>query len=526
MDSILFWRPALPGFHRFIACLLKNHSKMYKNFFLLFLLVLTLPACKRNEVSNGHSHDEVFLYLTAYSDDFEVFAEAAPFVVGQQSGIYAHFTWLKDFKPLEDAVITLNLVVGQEGIRQTVRTPVREGIYSFQLQPVAAGKARVYFEIKTLNGDYQVSVPDVVVYEDAHQAIHTAEELMVHDPNAILFNKEQSWKVNFATEFPSKEAFGQVIKTTARVFPAQGDELIIPARTSGLVQFGAGVLTEGMPVSAGKSLMSISSGNLADQNMSLRLAEARNTYEQARLDLERAEKLAANQIVSERELLQARTSFENAKLVYDNLSRHFSQAGQSVSSPSSGVIRQVWVQQGQYVETGQPLVSILQNKRLMLHADVPQSYATDLQSLVSANIRLPGQDKVFSLEQLGGKILSFGQATNDDNYLIPVHLEVNQTGDLLPGGFVELFLMARGEHEAITVSRDAILEEQGTYYVFVQQTPEQFVKREIRPGASDGVRMEILEGLQTTDRVVSRGAVWVKLARSSSALDPHAGHVH
>lgn len=499
---------------------------MYKNFFLLFLLVLTLPACKRNEVSNDHSHDEVFLYLTAYSDDFEVFAEAAPFVVGQQSGIFAHFTWLKDFKPLEDAVITLNLVVGQEGIRQTLDTPVRKGIYSFQLKPVLAGKARVYFEIKTQDEEYRLDVPGVTVFDDAHDAIHTAEGMTVHDPNAILFTKEQSWKVNFGTEFPSKEAFGQVIKTTARVLPAQGDEVIIPARTSGLVQFGSGSLTEGMKVSAGKSLMSISSGNLADQNMSVRLAEARNTYEQARLDLERAEKLAADQIVSERELLQARTSFENAKLEYDNLSRHFSQAGQSVSSPSSGVIRQVWVQQGQYVETGQPLVSILQNKRLMLHADVSQRYVQDLQSLVSANIRFPGQDQVFSLEQLGGKILSVGQATNDDNFLIPVHLEVNQTGELLPGGFVELFLLARVEQEIITVPKDAVLEEQGTYYVFVQQSPEKFVKREIRPGASDGVRMEILEGLQTTDRVVSRGAVWVKLAQSSSALDPHAGHVH
>ena len=499
---------------------------MYKKLSLFFLLVISLFACKRAGDSHDHAHDEAFLSLTAYSDDFEVFAEAAPYAVGQPSGIYAHFTRLADFKPLEDAVITMSLVVGRDGIKQTLEAPVRKGIYAFQLTPLVAGQASVYFDVRTPDGEYRVNMPGVMVYDDAHNAIHAAEEQMTHDPNAVMFTKEQSWKVNFATEFPSLEAFGQVIKTSARVVPAQGDEVVVPARAGGLVQFTTGSLVEGMPVAAGKTLMNISSGNLADQNMSVRLAEARLTFEKAGADLERAEKLSVDQIVSERELLRARTEFENARLVYENLSRHFSQAGQSVSSPASGVIRQVWVQQGQFVETGEPLFSVLQNKRLLLHADVPQKYFRDLPSLAGANIRIPGQDEVLSLEQLGGRILSVGQAANKENFQIPVHLEVSQVGDFLPGGFVELFLLVQKDQEVITLPVDAILEEQGTYYVFVQLSPEQFVKREVRAGATDGLRTEIREGLSLADRVVTRGAVWVKLAQSSAALDPHAGHVH
>ena len=499
---------------------------MYKKLILLFLLVMVLFACKHEEAAHDHSHDEVFLYLTAYSDDFEVFAEAVPFVVGQPIGIYAHFTRLQDYKPLEDAVITLHLEVGGEGIKQTIKTPVRTGIYAFQLTPVEAGSARMYFKINIAEEEYRIDIPGVKVFADEHDAIHAAEELAFNDPSAILFTKEQSWKVNFATESPRLEAIGQVIKTSARVIPAQGDELVIPSRTNGLVQFIAENLVEGMRVAAGKALINISSDNLADQNMGVRLAEARNVYEKARADLERAEKLAADQIVSDRELLQIRTDFENARLTFQNLERHFSQAGQTVSSPASGVIKQVWVQQGTYVETGEPLFSILQNKRLLLHADVPQRYHLDLQSLTTANIRFPSNGQAYSLEQLGGKILSVGQAANDDNFLIPVHLELNQTGELLPGGIVEVFLIARHEEPVISLPIEAILEEQGAYYVFVQITPEQFVKREVRTGASDGLRIEILKGLQMDERVVTRGAVWVKLAQSSSALDPHAGHVH
>lgn len=499
---------------------------MRKIFIALLAMLSLFQGCKSGQDGQDHSHDDVFLFLTAYTAEMEVFAEAGPFAVGQTSGIYAHFTSLADFKPLEDAVVTMSLIVGREGIRQTVETPVRKGIYAFSLQPVAAGQGQVVFDVKTPSGEYRISIPNIMVYDDAHDAIHAAEERMPDDPNAIVLTKEQSWKVSFATDFPRKEAFGQVIKTAAQVLPAQGDEVLVTARASGVVMFSAGALLPGMEVASGRPLMSISSSGLADNNMGLRLTEARNNFEKASADLKRAEELAADRIVSERELLQARNEFENSRAVYENLSRNFSQAGQSVSSPMAGIVKDLLVENGQFVEAGQPLFSVMQNRRLLLRAGVPQRYSRDLNTLETANIRLPNHEQTFTLEQLGGKILSVGRAANPDNYLIPVLLEVNQTGDLFPGGFAELFLITRSQQEVITIPREALMEEQGTYYVFVQLTPEMFAKREVRIGTTDGMRTEIRQGLELTDRVVTKGAIWVKLAESSAALDPHAGHVH
>jgi RND family efflux transporter MFP subunit len=499
---------------------------MHKILVALLVVLSLFWGCKNGQDGHDHSHDDVFLYLTGYNDGLEVFAEATPFAVGQNSAIYAHFTRLSDFKQLEDAVVTMSLIVGREGIRQTVETPVRKGIYAFTLQPVTAGQGQVIFDIKTPSGEYRISIPNIMVYDDAHDAIHAAEDLMPSDPNAIVFTKEQSWKVNFAADFPRKEAFGQVIKTTAQILPAQGDEVLVTARASGVVMFSAGALLPGMEVASGRQLMSVSSSGLADNNMGLRLTEARNNFEKAGADLKRAEALAADRIVSERELLQARNEYENARAVYENLSRNFSPAGQSVSSPMAGIVKDLLVENGQYVEAGQPLLSVMQIRRLQLRAGVSQRYARDLSTLETANIRLPNHEQTFTLEQLGGKILSVGRAANPDNYLLPVLLEVNQTGDLFPGGFAELFLITRSQQEVITIPREALMEEQGTYYVFVQLTPEMFAKREVTIGATDGMRTEIRKGLQTTDRVVTKGAIWVKLAESSAALDPHAGHVH
>jgi membrane fusion protein, heavy metal efflux system len=499
---------------------------MRKIFIALLSIMSLFQGCKSGQDNHDHLHDDVFLFLTGYIDELEVFAEAGPFAVGQTSGIYAHFTQLSDFRQLEDAEVTMSLIVGREGIRQTIDTPVRKGIFAFSLQPVAAGQGQVVFDVKTPSGEYRISIPNIMVYEDAHDAIHAAEGFMPADPNAIVFTKEQSWKVNFATDFPRKEAFGQVIKTAAQVLPAQGDEVIVTARANGVVMFTAGALLPGMEVASGRQLMSVSSSGLADNNMGVRLTEARNNFEKASADLKRAEALAADRIVSERELLQARNDYENARALYENLSRNFSQAGQTVSSPMAGIVKDLLVENGQFVEAGQPLVSVMQNRRLLLRAGVPQRYARDLNALETANISLPNHEQTFTLEQLGGKILSVGRAANPDNYLIPVLLEVNQTGDLFPGGFAELFLITRSQQEVLTIPREALMEEQGTYYVFVQLTPEMFAKREVAIGVTDGLRTEIRQGLVITDRVVTKGAIWVKLAESSAALDPHAGHVH
>ena len=172
------------------------------------------------------------------------------------------------------------------------------------------------------------------------------------------------------------------------------------------------------------------------------------------------------------------------------------------------------------------MIMVSQNKTLLLRADVQQKYAPYLQAITTANIRTTGDNKTYSLEDLSGEILSFGRTTTNDNYLIPVTLQINNTGSFVPGTFVELYLKTVTNSQAITVPNSALLEEQGNFFVFVQVTPELFEKREVKVGPTDGFRSEIALGLSQTERVVTRGAILVKLAQASGELDPHAGHVH
>ena len=503
-----------------------NPNIMNQILYILSLSIL-LVSCNQTteQTDDAHAH-EAKLQLTAYSNNMELFAESDPFAVGQNSGILAHFTWLENFKPLESGDVTVSLIVERKGVKQTLSQPVRPGIYKFEIQPRVSGAAKIIFDINSEKGKSQIIVSNIMVYNNIHDAEHAAEDIVVSETNATVFTKEQSWKIDFATELPKIEPFGQVIKTTARVQSAQGDEVLISAKTNGIVIYKADNILEGKSVSGGQVLFSIYGSGLANNNSAVRFLEAQNNFAKAESDYKRIKELAQDQIVSQKELLEAKNRFDNAKAIYDNLNKNFSSSGQKVTSTMKGFVKQVLVKNGQYVEAGQPMAIISQNKTLLLRAEVQSKFASVLDKIRSANIHTIYNNQTYSLEELNGKVVSYGRNTNDDNYLIPLNIQIDNNGQFVPGGFVELFLKTLTNTKALIVPNSALLEEQGNFFVFVQVHPELFEKREVNTGASDGLKTEIRKGLSPEERIITKGAILVKLAQATGTLDAHSGHVH
>lgn len=495
--------------------------------FLLVILASFFASCGHNHDSaNQDKPERAVIQLTAYTNDFEVFAEADPFVLGHTSNILSHFSNLPDFTALENGSITIRLIVNEKETNQTLEKPTRKGIYSFDLKPDTKGPGQLVFDISTDKGKYQIIVPDITVYSTIQEADIAAKKVVISRTNTTVFTKEQSWKIDFTTTFPVKEPMGQIIKTTAKVQSAQEDEILVSAKTVGIVIIKTDDVLAGKKVVAGQPLFLISGSGLADNNSQIRFMEAKNNYEKAKSDYERIKELASDKIVSEKDLLAAKNQYHNAKLNYDNISQNFDSSGEIIASPMDGFIKQVFVQNGQYVETGQPIVSVLNNKTLLLNAEVQQKYAPILGSINSANIRTLHDNKTYTLEQLNGKVLSFGRTTSPDNYLIPVSLQIDNNGNFVTGGFVEVYLKTLSNSQALTIPVSALLEEQGRFFVYVQITPELFEKQEVEIGATDGLKVEILKGITQNQRIVTIGAVFIKLAQATGSLDAHSGHVH
>lgn len=483
-------------------------------------------AGEKAEASHDHGAESVKQTITAYSNDLEVFAEADPFIINEDAEILAHFSFISNYKPVESGSITATLTANGKSVSQKLDNPTRKGIYKFTIKPNFTGKGKLIFELNGDKGAFQIIADNITVYDDDHEAIHETEEAKISSPNGISFTKEQSWKIDFATAMIKSEPFGQLIKTSARILSAPSDEFTISAKSSGVVVITNNSFTEGASVKEGQSLILISGSQLAENNSSVRYSEVESKYELAKANYDRNKELIKDKIISEKEFQQSQNEFENAKVAFETLKQNFSANGQNISSTVSGTIQKIFVTNGQFVEAGQPILTISKNKKLILQAGVQQKQAMLLNAIENVNIKILEQNKIFKLDELNGKLISVGNATASNSHLIPLTFQIDYTQSLIPGGFVELFINTRSNENCIAVPNGALIEEQGYFAVFVQLTPELFEKREVEVGQTDGFNTRITKGLTDGERIVTKGAILVKLAAVSNSLDPHAGHVH
>ena len=359
-----------------------------------------------------------------------------------------------------------------------------------------------------------------------HHHDHDHEHGHSHGVNIVAFSDAQGAKVGLNLEKVSPRPFGQVIRTSAQVLPSQGSESEATATASGVITYTNPSLVEGTAVKAGQILFKIESSGMADNNMNVRYQEATANYNAAKVAYERKRQLAESKIVSQSDLEQARAAYEAAKAVYDNLKSNFSPKGAVVRAPISGYVQSIHVSNGGYVSSGQSVATVTQNRDLQLRAEVQPRYYSYLKHIQGANISLPGENRTYTLEELGGSLVSYGKSTHADSPLVPVIFRIRNIGNLLSGSFVTAYIVTQSEREALTVPNVSIVEEMGNYFLFVKVHDGEYEKRLVTIGATDGIRTEITSGIQAGEVVVTTGASMVRLAQNGAALDPHAGHVH
>ena len=540
-----------------------------------------------HEDGHDHGHEgEGHLLLTAYSDGMEFFAETGTFVAGQEVSVLLHVTELQDFKPYVGEDVSVCLVpkgesagnncgncshghgteaepeIEGEGEGHSHEGETHEdhqhedeghtyqheghsheghshshedkghthqhegktevqGIYRFCVRAEAEGEANLVF-----SADGQRASIPVRVFGSASEASEYAESLEVRSSNGAVFPKEKSWSVDFATEEAVLEPFGQVIRATSRVQPSQEEVFTVSALTDGVVSIGAKALVEGREVRKGETLCIVKGSGTADENLATKYARAEADYNFARIEYERKKALASDRIVSESELRQAEAAFEIAKAVFENLKGNFDASGQSAKSPIEGFVTSVTVSNGQFVRAGDPIATVSRSRSLLVVAEIQPRYSACLKDICGATFKDMDSGRIWTLDELGGKVVSYGKSVSSDSPLIPVTFSVPNKGGFIPGSFLQTRIITRSETPAITLPTTSLIEEQGNYFVYRQLTPEYFEKTPVTIGASDGLRTEIRSGLSAGERVVSKGAMFVKLAQASGALDPHAGHNH
>lgn len=356
--------------------------------------------------------------------------------------------------------------------------------------------------------------------EDAEEHHHEHEEGVIH------FSEKQMKAANLKVETVKPSDFSEVIRVSGQVMAAQGDEAAVVAKSSGIVSFTRDHLSEGVAVRQGETFAHIAAtgisggDDVAMNSVNLRAAKA--AYD-------RALTLFADTIISKKELERIRQEYEQARVTAglkangNGVSRNGD--GSSVTSPLTGFIKVILVKQGEYVSVGQTIATVTKSCNLQLRAEVPEKYFAKMHSVRSANFEM-SYGGVYSLDALKGHLVSMGKMATEGSSYIPMTFEFENRGNIVPGAFADIWLLGNKRQNVLSVPKTSLTEEQGVYFVYIQlDDPDEYEKREVTIGMSDGSRVEILSGLKVGEKVVTHGVYQVKLASGNVAPEAHS-HSH
>lgn len=199
--------------------------------------------------------------------------------------------------------------------------------------------------------------------------------------------------------------------------------------------------------------------------------KARIGLEQARRERERMEALFKDEAIAEKRLLEARANEGIAEAEAQAASARAQglgggSGGITLKSPINGVIADISVSAGAFVNEGTPIVHVANTAKLWLEARVPESDIGRLGLLGSpsgAAFAVDGFAQPFAIEAgKNGRLVAVGGVVDAQTRTVPVVFEfANPEGKLRLGMTVKAQIFSADSTEAVRVPASAVQDESG-----------------------------------------------------------------
>lgn len=285
-------------------------------------------------------------------------------------------------------------------------------------------------------------------------------------------------------------------------------EAQIYARTNGYLK--SWVRTMGQRVKEGELIATIDTpeidAQLRQAEANLKTAEANNALAQS--TAKRWKKLLKSDSVSKQEAEEKLGQFAAteanlaaAKAERDRLQKL--QAFKEVRAPFAGLITSRTTDIGQLINAGsespQPLFRLVQGDRLRIYVRVPQSYSSQMNKNVGAELHLPEHPN----EVFQAKFRASADAIDTGTRTLLVEFEFdNRSGVLLPGGYAEVHLKLPTRGSSLRVPVNTLLFRSEGPRVAVVDAENKAELRPIKIGRDFGNEVEIVDGLTVGEQVI------------------------
>ncbi|HAV53429.1 efflux RND transporter periplasmic adaptor subunit [Aequorivita vladivostokensis] len=268
----------------------------------------------------------------------------------------------------------------------------------------------------------------------------------------------------------------------------------------------SGVLTniyvkEGQRVSKGQRLAKIDDGGLSSQvaQQEAQMALAQTTFE-------RQQRLWEQKIGSEIQYLQAKTNYESAKNVTNQLRAQLAKT--IITAPFSGVVDEIISDQGQVVVPGQtPIIRLVNLSNMYVKASIPETYLKNITKGTQVKVKLASINEEFT-----GKVRQVSNYINPNNRSFDIQVEIpNKDGLVKPNLIATVKVNDYSAENAITVPENILQENAaGETIAYLYQPVNDSVgiaKRVLlETGLSYENHTEVKSGIKKGDTIIKEGA--------------------
>jgi HlyD family secretion protein len=234
----------------------------------------------------------------------------------------------------------------------------------------------------------------------------------------------------------------------------------------------------------------------------VRSAEA--TLSQAQSDYQRDKPLFDQQVITPYDFEHTQTSLKTAEANLHRLQQAQKEAEVNLSyavirSPFAGVVVDKLANVGDLAAPGKPLLTMYEQGRLWLEANVPEQFMNRIHLNEALTFRIDAIGR-----EMRGRVAEMVPSSDPFTRTVAVRVHLNETKEIVPGMFGRLLIPMKPE-EVLAVPASAVI--RAGQLTMVDVAAEGRVqRRNVRLGRAIGDRFEVLSGLAPGETVVLRAA--------------------
>jgi cobalt-zinc-cadmium efflux system membrane fusion protein len=490
--------------------------------------------------------------VTAWGEEFEIFAETGGLVVGRTVKSHTHVTILEDFSPMREGKVSIVLAAGGREEVFTGEAPIRDGIYSIAVTPVSEGEFELSYRIVSPQGTEEIPGGRVQVTGlegDGGGVVELTNSarrarLVAGAEAPISFLKEQQWRTEFSTAWVAESSLSEAVRAPGKIRPVAGGEILLTAPVDGIVGredwpfAGLDVDRErhvfeiSPRIGVSKSLAELAASTAALE-AELEVARQRHSrlggllelgaVSQAEVDLAHSHEvvLVARADASRRDLETARANRQGDGAASEQV---------SIRAPFTGRVAEVLVTPGQTVEAGMPMARLVKAEPVWLEVSLTPRDAGRLSSqpvgLVVSGPGTGGADSgEMRFEGNRMRLVSIAPTINPRTGTVKALFQLDASVDELRlGSVADVEILLDGERLGVVVPVTALVDDSGVSIVYAQLDGESFARFEVDVLARRSGKA-LIEGLPLGSRLVAVGGSAVRRS-TLVATEAGEGHIH